>query len=230
MRWRSPWARPGCSAGSNFGGSVCVRPGLRHREQAWLLRLGPAFARRGLVAAFPPEVLAERDLLALVAGAQRLAVEPVRAVGHPVEAQLADVLAVLDRERDIVRPDLQGGPAPRALRGGGIVAEPRVEEPGVVGAKLAARRVIRRHLGGVVGRYPQPVQGKQQVEPLRTEDYPGAVLAGLAQHLFPEPARLIVADLAEVDDRAVVLGRVAHQLISGRAAEVQRHEQAVADR
>src|SRR5215470_12806639 len=66
---------------------------------------------RGPAGALPLEVLAQRYLLPLVVRVQRVAVEPVRRLDHALEAQLADVLPVLDREGHVVGPDLKGGPA-----------------------------------------------------------------------------------------------------------------------
>src|ERR1700746_3000303 len=67
---------------------------------------------RGPGGGAPLEVLAQRYLLPLVVRVQRVAVEPVRRLDHALEAQLADVLAVLDREGHGVRGGLQRRPAP----------------------------------------------------------------------------------------------------------------------
>ena len=53
------------------------------------------------------EVLAEHGLLALVVGADVLAVEHVGLLGHALEGELADGLAVLDHERDVARANLE---------------------------------------------------------------------------------------------------------------------------
>ena len=78
------------------------------------------------------------------------AVEPVRRRGHPLEDELADRLALLDEERNVVGPDLERrGRAP--VRVPGRVPEPGVEEAGVVRPQLAAGRVVRGHLRGNQG-------------------------------------------------------------------------------
>src|SRR5438105_1725761 len=90
-----------------------------------------------------PEVFSEGLDLALVVGADALAVEQRGRLEHPLEGQLADLLLVLDHERDVMGPDLQR--RGRAVQlAGGVEAETRVEEAGVVRAQLAARRVVRR--------------------------------------------------------------------------------------
>src|SRR5260370_39801873 len=109
------------------------------------------------------------------------------------------------RKREVRRPAFKGPTASRVLREAGIITEAWVEEARVVGAKLTAARVICGHLSSISGRYPQAIQGEQQIEPLGPQDDPGPMFAGLAEHVLPEPARLIVADLTEVNNRAVVL-------------------------
>src|SRR5215467_3510077 len=107
---------------------------------------------RGPAGALPLEVLAQRYLLPLVVRVQRVAVEPVRRLDHALEAQLADVLPVLDREGHVVGADLQGRPAPGERRDLRVVAEAGVEEARVVCPELAAGRVVGGHLGRVLGR------------------------------------------------------------------------------
>src|SRR6185369_17124974 len=101
---------------------------------------------------FRAELTPERELLALIARADRRAVELVWSCGHPLERELAQPLTVFQRERNVVRADLEHGRGSgRAVRD---VAEPGVEEARVVRPELSARRVVGRHLGGVVGRDP----------------------------------------------------------------------------
>src|SRR5215831_5232746 len=129
-------ARPGRAADAG-GVSMAVSA-----EQAGL---------RGPAGALPPEVLAQRYLLPLVVRVQRVAVEPVRRLDHALEAQLADVLPVLDREGHVVGPDLEGRPAAGERRDLRVVAEAGVEEARVVRPQLAAGRVVGGHLGRIPG-------------------------------------------------------------------------------
>ena len=62
-------------------------------------------------------------------------------------------------------------PCTAPLRG---IAETRVEEAGVVGAKLARGRVVGEHLGRVFGGDAHPLGREQQVEDLRLEHDPAA--------------------------------------------------------
>src|SRR4051812_44361263 len=87
-----------------------------------------------------PEVLAEGLDLALVVGADALPVEQRGRLEHPLERQLADLLLVLDHERDVVGPHLQRRGRAMELAGR-VEAETRVEEAGIVRAQLAAGRV-----------------------------------------------------------------------------------------
>ena len=84
------------------------------------------------------EVLAQHRHLALVVGAEVGAVEALGRRCHPLQAELADRLAVLDHEGDVAGAHLERRAAAvaAALR---VVAEAGVEEAGVVGAQLARR-------------------------------------------------------------------------------------------
>src|SRR5215471_252793 len=119
---------------------------------------------RGPAGTLALEVLAQRYLLPLVVRVQRIAVEPVRRLDHVLEAQLADVLPVLDRERDVVGADLERRPAAGERRDLRVVAEAGVEEAGVVRPELAARRGGGRDRGRVLRGDGHAVLGEQQVE------------------------------------------------------------------
>src|SRR5512144_1906326 len=73
------------------------------------------------------EVLAQHRHLALVVGAEVVAVEALRRRRHPLQAQLADRLAVLDHEGDVAGADLERGTAAVAPALG-VVAEAGIEE------------------------------------------------------------------------------------------------------
>ena len=81
----------------------------------------------------------------------------------------------------IVRTDLERCARAEQLPVTGV-AEPRIEEPGVVRAQLTTRRVERGHLRSERGRNPHALLGEQQVEPLGVED---DALALLAHHALP---------------------------------------------
>src|SRR5690348_15073367 len=97
----------------------------------------PTSARRGrwpvAASGAADEVLAESLGLLLVVRQRLPAVEDGRLLDHPLEGELAHPLAVLDHERHVVGPDLEGRlrseEAP--LR---VEAEAGVEEAGVVRA------------------------------------------------------------------------------------------------
>ena len=105
-------------------------------------------------AAASPEVLAQRARLALVAGRDVGAVEPLRRSCHVLEAQLADALPVLDDEGHVVRSDLERGAAP----GWSASSRPRIRDrrTPLVRPQLAAGRVVGDHLACEVGRDPYP--------------------------------------------------------------------------
>ena len=123
------------------------------------------------------EVLAEGVGLALVRGADALAVQDVQGFDHALEREPTDALAVLDHERDVVGPDLQGGPR-SCERPAVSNPNPGSEEPGT------SKPVIRRELDGgfdsrgvllrkarspsAASRYRTPREGGQD-EPQRPE-------------------------------------------------------------
>src|SRR5438270_841126 len=82
---------------------------------------------------------------------------PIRPLQHPLEGQLADGLAVLDHEGNIAGAYLECGPRAESPSGG-VIAETRIEEPGIVSAQLAGRGVVGHHLGGVHRRNAHPLR------------------------------------------------------------------------
>src|SRR2546430_358282 len=70
--------------------------------------------RRGILGAprcrcrGPLEVLAQRVCLSLVRGSDGFTVQDIRVFDHPLEGQLTHSLAMLDHERHVVGPHLQG--------------------------------------------------------------------------------------------------------------------------
>ena len=99
-------------------------------------------------AALAQKMLAQHRLLALVVGANVGSIEHIGLLGHSFEGELADWLSVLDHKRHIARTDLECRPASARLATA-REAEPRIEEPGVMRAQLASRRIVREHLSGV---------------------------------------------------------------------------------
>src|SRR5208337_1418308 len=97
------------------------------------------------------EMLRQFEPLVLIAGGRTRAIELVRSAGEFFVHQASDRLAVFQQKRHIAAAHFQdrarGGPPVPAL------PEARVEEAGVVNAKLPDRRVDRRHFGGEVGGY-----------------------------------------------------------------------------
>src|SRR4051794_35298733 len=135
------------------------------------------------------EVLAERALLPLVVRADAFAVEHVGRFDEVLEREPAHALAVLHHERHVVGPHLE-----RRLAAGEavvVVTEPRVEETGVVGAQLTARRVVPRHRGrNPAGDRPR-LGRQQQVDLLGLEH---EWVAALAAPRPPVVGRIVPAD------------------------------------
>src|SRR5204862_6344532 len=122
------------------------------RDQLERALLDTAHASRLRLALLVGQELAtQREVLPLIARADCRAVRLVRWLEHPLEGQLAQALSVFERERHVVGANFEHGgrPAPVAAVD---VPEARVEEPGVVGAKLAARRVVGGHLRRIARR------------------------------------------------------------------------------
>src|ERR1700678_966890 len=82
----------------------------RGPEKVELGRRAPVPLVAAVSSLFLTNMLAQRTDLALVVGADIFTVKFHRFGGHSLERQLADLLAVLDHERYVVRPDLEGRP------------------------------------------------------------------------------------------------------------------------
>ena len=180
------------------------------RERQWRLVHLPTRARARDPHPFRAELTTERELLALIARADRRAIELVWSCGHSLERELAQPLTVFQGERDVVRPDLEHGR--RSGRTVRDVAEPGVEEARVVGPELPARRVVGRHLGGVVGRDPDALARDQEVELARTEDQ----LSARWLDAFPEIADFVGVAEIEIEERGALLGSVPDEGLPGQ--------------
>src|SRR5690349_19435022 len=110
-----------------------------------------------------PKMLAERNALALIR-IRDGSVEFRRTFGQALVCQPADDLVILDQERHLERPDLEDRPRARAILL--VETEARIEEPGVVHAKLADQRVVRNHFGGMRVRNLDRLTGRQDVKVL----------------------------------------------------------------
>ena len=109
---------------------------------------------------------------------------------------LQTALAVLDHERDVVGAHLERGARPEH-RAAGVEAEAGIEEPGVVRAQLAARRVVGGHLRRQARRDAHRLVGQQQVEAP-----PGASTTRSPSSLgtaVPEVLAIVPADLVELE-------------------------------
>ena len=171
------------------------------------------------------EVLAQHRHLALVVGAQLLAVEALGRRAGALQRQLADRLAVFDHERDVARPHLERRAAAVAAARR-VVAEAGIEEAGVVGAQLARGRVVGHHLGGDLGRDADALGREQQVEDLRLEHDPPA---RLRVDRVPVVGPAVGADPREVDRQAVLLRPVADDPVP-RPGEVDAEEETLGER
>src|SRR5262245_53497660 len=96
-------------------------------------------------------MLAQHRLLALIVGAQVLAVEHVWLQRHFLKSQLADRLAMLNHERHVTSTNLERGPAATGVLVP-CIAKPRVKEARVVSTKLSGSGIIGKHFSRVGGR------------------------------------------------------------------------------
>ena len=105
-----------------------------------------------------------------------MAVEQRRRFEHSLERQLADLLLVLDHERDVVGAYLErGGRAVDATTR--VIAKAGIEEPRIVRPQLTGGRVVRRHLSSQRRRHTDCLVRHQQVEVSRAQDDAVAVFA-----------------------------------------------------
>ena len=106
------------------------------------------------------------------------------------------------------------------------IAEAWIEEPRVVDSKFPHRRIVGDHGCGKAGRHPDALFRGQNVELIRIEDE-CAVLG--APDGVPEIQRLVKIGLAQIDQRGVPLGAVAHDLTVGRSMQIDRQPQSTFD-
>ena len=124
----------------------------------------------------------------------------------------------------VPRPDLERGPRPVPAPGG-VVAEARVEEPGVVGAQLARGRVVGKSSRLRIGADADALGGEEQVEDLGLEHDPPMVLRA---YRLPELAPAVATDSREVDREAVLLRPIADHAVR-RSRQIDAEEQPVGD-
>src|SRR5206468_8222005 len=93
---------------------------------------------------------------------------PLGARAQPLEQDLERRLAVIDHERHLARPDLHDdlGAQNRPV----APAESGIEEARIVRADLPRPGVVDDHLGRELRGYPDPLLGKENVEPVGFED------------------------------------------------------------
>ena len=138
------------------------------------------------------------------------------------KVKLADGLAVLDHEGHVVGTHLECGTrTPEAS--GRVEPEAGVEEPRIVGAEFTARRVVRRHLGCQVGGDADGLVRHQEVEALRGQNQPVAVLS---EDRIPERRWIDLSTHGEIEERGAVAGAVAN-LAAFVAVQVETEEEAV---
>ena len=106
-------------------------------------------------------------------------------------------------------PDFQNGLAPQQ-KAFTVVAESRIEEPGVVGPQFPAGWLVGVHLGGEQGRDPHRLRRQQQVELLGFQDQ--SVLL-FRVHRVPKIFDVMSPDGAQIQEKAVLLGLVSNDLI-----------------
>src|SRR5271169_6242139 len=108
--------------------------------------------------------------LSLIVRHRRRAIERVGAIGKFFKDETTDRLTVFEEERHIAAANLEdrSGAWPPV----GAMAEAGVEKAGVMDAKLADRRINRRHLGGEVGRDLHLLARGENIELVGVKDEP----------------------------------------------------------
>src|SRR5262245_13692130 len=147
----------------------------------------PAFGRGSA----PAELLAEAEGLVLVGRTQPGPVQLLGRGPQALEPDLERCLAVVHHERYLARADLHHhlGAQHRTVP----PAEPRVEEPRVVGPDLPRPGVVDDHFGGKRWRYADPLLGHEDIKAVGLQDV--AVSRRLLDRL-PELDRIVVTNPA----------------------------------
>src|SRR6266852_619164 len=113
------------------------------------------------------EMLRELEPLRLVVRAEALAVERCGPLQHSFIDQAADNLSVLQNEGYFARAYFENRPC--TAPAGRDMAEPGIEEAGIVHTELSDQRIERHHLSGVVRRHLHGLFRGQDVELIGVE-------------------------------------------------------------
>src|SRR5262249_5578487 len=132
----------------------------------------------------------------------------VRRPGQLLVDKTADRLAVLEQERDVAAAHFQYR-ARRRLTAFAL-AEAGIEEPGVVNAELADRRIDRRHFAGEIGPNLHLLARAENIELVRIEN---EAPVGAGEDRLPIVMSRVGADPAHVNDVAVLDRAVADDLL-----------------
>src|SRR5437899_1182251 len=127
---------------------------------------------------------------------------------------------MLERERNVVRPDLEHRRSAR--RAVGHIAKARVEETRVVGPELASRRVIGGHLGREVRWDPDAFPRYKEIELTGPEDE----LPARRFDALPVVADFVGVLEVEVEEPGALLGSISDE---GPPSEVDAQEKSVRD-
>src|ERR1700691_5925898 len=149
--------------------------------------------------ALDPKMLRQLEPLVLVVGIRPRAIEFVGRDGEFFVHEAPDRLAALEQDRHVAAATLEHRRRERApVR---ALPESWIEEAGVVDAKLAERRVDRRHLGGEIGRDLHLLARSENIKLIGIENQ-APVVAGVNR--LPEILHGVAAQAIDVDDVAVL--------------------------
>ena len=135
-----------------------------------------------------------------------------------------DDLTVLEDERHLARAHLEHGA--RTFAAGAGIAEPGIEEAGIVDAEFADQWIERHHFGRIVGRHLHRFLRCKDVELVRIEDQ---ALVRPRLHRLPEVEDRITAAPFHIDEPGMALGAIAHEAARAQARQVDADRDALAD-
>src|SRR5262245_14959086 len=148
-------------------------------------------------------MLRELQALRLIVRTNALPVQLFRLCEHLLVHQPADNLSVLEDERDLTRAHLENGA--RAIAAGVGIAEPGIEEAGIVDPEFADQRIERHHFGCVVGGHLHRFLRSKNVKLIRVEDQ---ALVRPRLHWLPEIKYGITAAPFYIDKPRMTLGAI----------------------
>jgi hypothetical protein len=132
-----------------------------------------------------------------------------------LKQQAAHILTVFKQEWHLVRSNFEHSAS--ALDVVGSVPEPRIEETGVVDAKLTDRRIVRNHLRRKLGRDPNLLSRSQDVKLFGVENQISPVVS---RDRLPEFLRVVMPYACQVDHRRVPARAISNNVRAVGPAQV----------